>query len=295
MNYITKSTFHKISSTYEVLDILNKDYDDEVIEFDELFFVSLVQFFDNFEIIEVSCFHIRNDFKEGTYHSLKDCKVLNSPYINVKFPNELTEKIVKDSQFIGKNSSEIKELIDEEGKKFDKRFKRVVLINTDIKTSKNNFKKEVFDVWGIEVDLEYVVIPNSGIIEIENINLLELRNTVRNILSDIVLEFTNISVDEALIIIFKLYTQKSDLKYSENKYYEIENKIIDFIKLKQDELNLTFEDIFESYFRIFVNKKMDFKSNLFTQLGLIFCPSDCSIKMVRDRRQRLLKESENNN
>jgi hypothetical protein len=301
MEYITKSTFKKIFSTFKITEIESKIHFTNFIDFNFDLIEKMNSFFKDSESIIISCFHkpcnkySLNSFDEdivyGTYHSKKDCKILLSDYKSIKVPSELIENIIDQNKKIGKSDDEIKTILFNEILKFKNIVKKHFPYLKDIKPSNTEFENEIKEIWGMENFLEIIFNRNSGYVNIENLNLLDLDTEIKSIINKISIHLVSeLSCDEILLIIFNLFVSKVKLEYTNIAFEKYEDKILRYFKSTIEESNFDFKYFFIQYFSIIFNKSIPFESNLFTHLNLKFCLGDCGVEIYNDILEIILEQ-----
>lgn len=268
MAFLTASNYHKIISDSDIKDI-------EVNE-NEIFKkpIYLLSKFDKQKIIALQSLfsdplNFTNKYykkllkKEDTlsyifeggksaYHIYSDCDRLTSNFTNYEIPLELRDK----------GSNEIK--------KFRTWFKQ----NMYLLEKPDVFNEKLRLSFGLKNQLKPVNYDNSGVNEIENLNLEELEKKINNLLNEAA-QYYKKSEEKKQAVIRKFqrisflgYTEK-EIKNNDTGYSD--EALKKFLRQYHEHFKIPIIQLLEQYHRIKLNPELNFEGTLLEQLGFKLC------------------------
>lgn len=263
--YITKSKAREIifqlrpekNYTKQKLESLYKEKISHILSLPEKSLLQVFKEFYNEEEFSLSGYKKidfkskRNDIyvfggnKVPSYHYDKKCTALTSTFDNYKIPEEIrnlgADEVARFKDFFIKNISLLREKPD--------------VFNVKLKST-----------FTLNGQVEHVFSENSGIYEIENINLEDLEANIDRLLLDAE-NFRLKDTATQKLIYDKGYGTDRELKKKlsyPDKEYQI---LVEWHEKYKGQL----KDLLEEYFRVKLNPELKFKNNLLDQLGFKPC------------------------
>lgn len=189
------------------------------------------------------------------YHSTPKCIRLKSNFRNFEIPNEIREK--------GK----------EEAIKFRNWFKE----NQYLLEKPDVFVARLHSAFGVKVNPKAIDYENSGVEEIENLNLEELEKRINKYISEAGQYFNKQNQERKNIIRrFQKYTY---LAYSKNVIRNNDTRFSDkaikkYLKQYDEHFKQPLKKLLIEYYRVLYNPELKFEGHLLEQLGFKRC-SNC--------------------
>lgn len=287
MIYITNNTFRKINSICQLTD-------ENIIENNELnkkFITNLKNEVENIENIIIKYYHkpknkfavieTNENYFSATYHIKSYCRVLNSDYKEFPFPEEIIESILGFCKVNKSTSEETKQFLQNEHTKYKQLVSKYFPNFDNVDLNNVDFINEVDEIWNVKKKINFISFNNSGIIEIDDLNLDYLKTQVNNLLETIKKNINNDIEDiSILIVLFNIFVCNNSLKYKNNKLGIIQNEIQNILQ-KISRIDFEIEKYIPIFFQIFLNKNLKFENSLSEQLNLNSCANnDCMAEIL---------------
>lgn len=195
------------------------------------------------------------------YHASPDCERLNSNFRNFEIPTDIRERgqdeVIRFREWFKKHQY----LLDNE--KFDV------------------FSANLYSAFNVEIDLKAIDYLNSGIVEKENLNLVELEQKIDQLISQIA-KYFNESTDEIKNII-KRFGRRTFLAYTNKDIKDNDTNLTDenlkkFLKKYDVDFKVPISDLLVEYYRVKYNPDLKFEGDLLEKLGFKPCASCYTIE-----------------
>lgn len=207
------------------------------------------------------------------YHNKKDCERLNSTYRNFEIPDEIKERAKLKCENNNWNEQESELEIKKAIEHFRHWFKiNINLFNEDLP----EFIKQLDIRWNIQRNVNEIEKDNSGIEDIENLNLEELEREIDKVISQAGRYFVN-NIDKQQII--RRFQKLTFLAYKEEPIQQNDTNLRDdelkeFLKFYDTEFKKPLKELLIQYYRIKYNPDLSFSGDLLDQLNFRPC-SNC--------------------
>jgi len=190
--------------------------------------------------------------KKPCYHKSFECERLNSKFKNFKIPNEIKQMGIQKIEEFRRWFSDIEDLYFEDKSKFNYRLRMK---------------------FGISVNVEAVAYNNSGIHEIENLDLTSIEERINKALKQAGRYYY--ACDKNTIIL-KRYSSRTFLwkeKYpllDNNTGYSDED-VRNFLRNYEQEFKAPIKLMLQNYYRLKFNPELEIDGKLLEQLGFRPC------------------------
>jgi hypothetical protein len=203
-----------------------------------------------------------------SFHTYHDCEKLNSDFKNFEIPFEIKDRANKQGGEVLEKAEVIR---------FRTWFKKYFQLFQD---SPSEFLKKLDIDWNVSLNLREIERENSGIGEVENLNLNELEREIDKIISEAG-KFFHANPDKQTII--KRFSKLTFLGYLTTPIYSNETGLADdelkeFLRYYDQMFKKPTKKLLLEYYKLLYNPKLEFRGKLLEQLNF----RECSLCKVRD-------------
>jgi hypothetical protein len=190
------------------------------------------------------------------YHLGWDCTNLHSDYEDYKIPKEIKNK----------------------GKDAIKEFRQWFKANEDLLEDPAAFSMRMYHKWRIRNTLEKVVYENSGSVEVHNLSLKEITDTIDDLLKLSAKMYH--SSDDCRIVISKMsryaYLGLSNEPLERNDTSIPNATVKEILKEYELQIKQPLKNLLRQYYMMFLNDQLDFDVKLLDRVGFKPCSNCCN-------------------
>ncbi|MFN4000474.1 hypothetical protein [Algoriphagus sp.] len=196
-----------------------------------------------------------------SFHLDKNCDKLNSSFRNFVVPFEIKERAFEKGG---------EDLVEEQVKKFRAWFQsNLELFQTD----PNSFLKKLDIDWNVQRKMDEIEVQNSGIKEVENLNLEELEKEIDKIIGQAGYFFVSNPDKQSIIRRFQKLTflanSEKEIYNNDTGWTDIELK--NFLKMYDERYKKPTKKLLLEYYRVLYNPDLSFEGSLLEQLNFKKC------------------------
>ena len=206
------------------------------------------------------------------YHVSTSCERLNSTYRNFEIPEEIKERAEKKAEQENLNEEETSELIKKSVDNFRHWFKiNINLFNENLE----EFLKQLDIRWNIQRNVNEIEKDNSGIEDIDNLNLEELEREIDKIISEAGKYFTSNKDKQQIIRRFQKLTflAYKDVPIQQNDTTLSDEELKKLLLFYDESFKIPIKELLIQYYRVKYNPDLSFSGHLLDQLNFRPCSS----------------------
>lgn len=206
----------------------------------------------------------------SSYHSNKSCERLTSKFKNFEIPFEIKARIEENGIKEGKSTEEIEKLVHLQVSYFRSWFKD----NFDLfQNDTEGFLKKLDVRWNVQRNINEVERDNSGIEQIENLNLAQLELEIDKIISEAGKYYVN-NIDKQSLI--RRFQKLTFLAYRKDRIVNNDTELNDedlksFLSYYDQNFKKPVKELLLQYYRIKYNPDLSFEGQLLERLNFRLC------------------------